>query len=73
MSFLPSTAQRNITMNKITKEQYEFALARIEVLLSLVNDDTSANDRYTIELMLMSDTVIGNEKGHPTIDKTFVG
>ena len=39
----------------------------------MVNDDTSANDRYTIELMLMSDTVIGNEKGHPTIDKTFVG
>lgn len=50
MSVLPSTAQRNKAMNKITKEQYEFALDRIEELLSLVNDDTSANDRYTIEL-----------------------
>ncbi len=50
MSVLPSTAQRNKAMNKITKEQYEFALDRIEELLPLVKDDTSANDRYTIEL-----------------------
>ena len=45
MSFLPFTAQRNIAMNKITKEQYEFSLARIEELLPLVKDDTPANDR----------------------------
>jgi len=27
-------------MNKVTKEQYEFALARVEELLPLVDDNT---------------------------------
>ena len=31
-------------MAKITKEQYEFALARIEELLPMVDDNTPAND-----------------------------
>ena len=35
-------------MNKISQEQYEFALARVEELLPLVNDDTPANDKYAI-------------------------
>ena len=72
MSFLPSTAQRNIAMNKITKEQYEFALARIEELLPLVKDDTPDNDRNAVELTVMSDIVIGYEKEHFPIAKTFV-
>ena len=72
MSFLPSTAQRNITMNKITKEQYEFALARIEELLPLVKDDTPANDRNAVELTLMSDIVIDYEKEHFPIAKPSV-
>ena len=32
-------------MTKITKEQYEFALARVEELLPLVDDSTPANDK----------------------------
>ena len=31
-------------MTKITKEQYEFALARVEELLPLVDDSTPANE-----------------------------
>lgn len=42
-------------MEKITKEQYEFALNRIEELLPLVTDETPANDKNAIELTLMSD------------------
>ena len=42
-------------MRKITKEQYEFALTRIEELLPLVTDETPANDRNAVELTMMSD------------------
>lgn len=59
-------------MSKITKEQYEFALARIEELLPLVNDDTPANDRNAIELTMMSDIVIDYEKEHFPIGKPTV-
>jgi len=59
-------------MSKITKEQYEFALARIEELLPLVNDDTPANDRNTIELTMMSDVVTDYEKEHFPIGKPTV-
>ena len=44
-------------MAKITKEQYEFALARIEELLPMVDDNTPANDRNAVELTMMSDVV----------------
>ena len=59
-------------MSKITKEQYEFALARIEELLPLVNDDTPANDRNAVELTMMSDVVIDYEKEHFPIGKPSV-
>ena len=59
-------------MSQITKEQYEFALTRIEELLPLVNDDTPANDRNAIELTLMSDIVIEYEKEHYPIEKPTV-
>ena len=59
-------------MNKITKYQYEFALARVEDLLPLVNDDTPANDRNAIELSVMSDIVIAYEKEHFPIEKPTV-
>ena len=39
-------------MEKITKQQYDFALARIEELLPLVGDNTSANDKDAVELTL---------------------
>ena len=47
-------------MSKITKEKYEFALARIEELLPMVD----ANDRNAVELTMMSDVVIEYEKEH---------
>lgn len=59
-------------MSKITKEQYEFALQRIEELLPLVDDNTPTNDRNSIELTLMSDTVIEYEKEHFPIGKPTV-
>ena len=59
-------------MAKIIKEQYEFALARIEVLLPLVDDNTPANDRNAVELTMMSDAVIDYEKEHFPIGKPTV-
>ncbi len=59
-------------MNKVTKEQYEFALARVEELLSLVDDNTSANDKNAVELTVMSDIVIAYEKEHYPIAKPTV-
>lgn len=59
-------------MSKITKEQYEFALARIEELLPLVGDETPANDRNAIELTMMSDVVVDYEKEYFPIGKPSV-
>ncbi len=59
-------------MNKITKEQYEFALSRVEELLPLVGEDMSTNDRFSVELALMSDIVIAYEKVHFPIEKPTV-
>lgn len=59
-------------MSKITKDQYEFALARIEELLPKVKDDTPSNDRNAIELTMMSDFVILYEKEHFPISKPSV-
>ena len=59
-------------MNKISQEQYEFALARVEELLPLVDDNTPANDKNAIELSVMSDIVIAYEKEHFPIPKPTV-
>ena len=59
-------------MERITKEQYEFALNRIEELLPLVTDATPANDKNAIELTLMSDIVESYEKKHYPIGKPSV-
>ena len=59
-------------MSKITENQYEFALQRIEELLPLVDDNTPANDRNAVELTLMSDFVIAYEKEHFPISKPSV-
>ena len=56
-------------MSKITKEQYEFALARVVELLPLVDDNTPANDKSAVELTVMSDIVIAYEKEHFPIEK----
>ena len=51
-------------MKNITKYQYEFALARIEEVLPLVDDNTPANDRNAVELSVVSDIVIEYENWH---------
>lgn len=59
-------------MARFSKEQYEFALARIEELLPLVDDNTPANDRNAVELTMMSDVVIDYEKEHFPVSKPTV-
>ena len=59
-------------MNKVTKSQYEYALARVEELLPLVNDNMPQNDRNAVELSVVSDIVIAYEKEHFPIGKPSV-
>lgn len=59
-------------MIKITKEQYELALARVEELLPLVAEDTLPTDRNAVELSMMSEVVIEYEKVHFPIEKPTV-
>ena len=59
-------------MSKVSKEQYEFALARIEELLPLVDDNTPANDKKALELSVMSDIVIAYETLYFPIEKPSV-
>jgi HTH-type transcriptional regulator/antitoxin HigA len=59
-------------MNKYAKYQYEFALAREEELLPMVDDNTPANDKKAIELSIMSDIVITYEKEHYPIGKPTI-
>ncbi len=59
-------------MENITKQQYEFALAKVEELLPLVSDNTPANDAAALELSVMSDIVIAYEKAHFPIEKPSV-
>ncbi len=59
-------------MAKITKEQYELALSRMEELLPIVDDNTPANDRNAVELTMVSDVVIAYEKEHYPIGKPTV-
>lgn len=57
-------------MTKIdTREQYEWALARVEELLPLVNDDTPRDDPYSIELELLSNLVADYSDENFAIDK----
>ena len=51
-------------MGSATKEQYEFALQRVEELLPLVDDNTPANDRNAVELTNMSSAIIEYENEH---------
>lgn len=56
-------------MEKVSKEQYEFALIRIEELLPLVNDNTPANDKNAVELSVIYNIVIAYEKEHYPIEQ----
>nr|DAS27116.1 MAG TPA: hypothetical protein [Caudoviricetes sp.] len=49
-------------MNKITSKEYKLALARVEELLPLVDDNTQVNDKNAVELIKMSEIIIAHEK-----------
>ena len=49
------------------KEQYEWAVKRVEELLPLVNDDTPKNDPNCIELELLSNMVAEYSDKHYAI------
>lgn len=57
---------------EITRHQYEFALNRIEELLSVVDDSTLPSDRNAVELSLLSDVVIEYENIHYEIEKPTI-
>ncbi len=57
---------------EITRQQYEFALARIEELLPVVDDQSSLNDRNSVELALLSEVVIEYESSHFPIEKPTI-
>jgi HTH-type transcriptional regulator/antitoxin HigA len=61
-----------MSKNKITKKQYEFALARMEELLPLIGENTPANDKNAIELDLISDIVWEYEEEHYPIEQPTV-
>lgn len=58
-------------MGKITKDQYEYALGRIEELLPVV-DGYNPKQKEAVELSVLSDIVIEYEKEYFPIDKPTV-
>lgn len=58
---------------EITKNQYEYALRRIEELLPMVDDSMPATDDRVVELTMVSDVVETYEKAHYPIGKPSVG
>ncbi len=58
---------------EITKQQYEYALNRIEELLPLVTDETPINDKNAVELTIVSEVVEAYEKIHYPIAKPTIG
>ena len=65
------TAKTFDAMGKISKEQYEFALGRIEELLPLV-DGYDLKQKEAVELSVLSDIVIEYEKEYFPIEKPTV-
>ena len=60
-------------MKNISKNQYEYALSRIEELLPLVTEETPLNDPSSVELEIVSDIVEAYEKANYPIEKPTVG
>jgi HTH-type transcriptional regulator/antitoxin HigA len=59
-------------MTKIeNNEQYEWAVARVEQLLPLVDDATPRTDPNSIELELLSNLVADYSEEHFSIDTLF--
>jgi len=59
-------------MGKITKQQYEVALAKVEELLSLVDDSVPVTESNAVLLTIFSDIIISYEQEHYPIDKPTV-
>lgn len=57
----------------ISKEQYEYALTRIEELLPLVTDETPAHDKNAMELTIVADVVEEYENKYYPIAKPTIG
>ena len=55
------------------KDQYGFALNRIEELLPLMTDETPSDDKNAVELTLVSDVVEAYEKDYYLISKPTIG
>lgn len=60
-------------MAEISKEQYEYALERIEELLPFVGNDVPMNDKHMIEMDIITDIVNRYEKIHYPIAKPTLG
>lgn len=61
-------------MTKIeNREQYEWAVARVEQLLPLVDDSTPLTDPNSIELELLSNLVADYSEEHFTVGKPALG
>lgn len=61
-------------MTKIeNREQYEWAVARVEELLPLVDDNTPRTDPNSIELELLSNLVADYSEEHFSIGKPALG
>lgn len=58
---------------EISKQQYEYALNRIEELLPLVTDETPINDKNAVELTIVSDVVEAYETILYPIAKPTIG
>ena len=65
MRFLDAGVMIKIENN----EQYEWAVARVEQLLPLVDDTTPRTDPNSIELELLSNLVADYSEEHFSIDK----
>lgn len=71
---IANTPIRDNSMSRlISKQQYEYALNRIEELLPLVTDETPVTDKNAIELTIVSDVVEAYEKSHYPIAKPTIG
>ena len=64
------TMEREIHNQIANEKQYDAVMARIDELLKVVDDNTPADDRNSIELLLLSDLVAVYEDVHFPVKKS---
>ena len=62
--------EREIHNQIANEKQYDAVMARIDELLKVVDDNTPADDRNSIELLLLSDLVAVYEDVHFPVKKS---